>query len=247
MREKLYNLIEPKSMTSIYSIIYDVVMVIIILLSFVPLVFKENRPVFQVIDHFCVTVFIIDYFLRWITADFRFKKKSIVSFIRYPFSFMAIVDLLSILPSFFVLHGTFKTLRIFRLLKTLRVLRVVRIFRYSSSLQILKNVFYNHRISLLFVCMLAVGYVFVTALVMFQVEPDTFENFFDAVYWSTVSVTTIGYGDIIPVSTVGKVITVISALVGVAIIALPTSIITAGYMQENRKIDEEIIEKRKGD
>lgn len=70
---------------------------------------------------------------------------------------------------------------------------------------------------------------------IFQLEPDLFQTFFDALYWATISITTIGYGDISPVTTVGRFVTMISALVGVAVIALPSGIITAAYMDEIKK------------
>lgn len=82
---------------------------------------------------------------------------------------------------------------------------------------------------------LAIGYILITALIMFNIEPDTFKDFFDAIYWATVSLTTVGYGDIYAVSDVGKVITMISPLFGIAIVALPAGIITAGYMEEIKR------------
>ena len=85
------------------------------------------------------------------------------------------------------------------------------------------------------VCVLAVGYIFISALVIFNVEPETFNNFFDAIYWATVSLTTVGYGDIYAVSMAGKFITMISSVFGIAIVALPAGIITAGYMEELNK------------
>ncbi len=72
-------------------------------------------------------------------------------------------------------------------------------------------------------------------LIMFNVEPATFPSFFDAVYWATVSLTTVGYGDIYAVSTIGKVITMLSSVFGIAIVALPAGIVTAGYMEEINK------------
>ena len=74
----------------------------------------------------------------------------------------------------------------------------------------------------------------ITALLIFNVEPETFDTFFDAVNWATVSVTTMGYGDIYATTTIGQIITMISAIFGIAIIALPVGIITAGYMDEIR-------------
>lgn len=85
---------------------------------------------------------------------------------------------------------------------------------------------------MLVVLWLAVAYVLVSALVIFNVEPQTFDSFFDAVYWATISLTTMGYGDIYPVSTAGQVITMLSSVLGIAIVALPASIITTGYMEE---------------
>lgn len=79
-----------------------------------------------------------------------------------------------------------------------------------------------------------------SALIVFNVEPDTFPTFFDAIYWATVSLTTVGYGDIYAVSGAGKVITMISALFGIAIVALPAGIVTAGYMDEIKQQEENI-------
>jgi len=71
----------------------------------------------------------------------------------------------------------------------------------------------------------------VAALIVFNVEPETFNNFFDAVYWATVSLTTVGYGDLYPVTTAGRVVTIISSIMGIIIIALPSGVITAAYME----------------
>ena len=76
---------------------------------------------------------------------------------------------------------------------------------------------------------------------MYNVEPDTFNTFFDAVYWATISLTTVGYGDIYPVTAAGRIVTMISSVFGVAIIALPSGVVTAGYLDEiNKKEDENI-------
>ena len=97
---------------------------------------------------------------------------------------------------------------------------------------ILLNVFRNQRDALVFVFGLAMSYVFICALVIFNVEPETFNSFFEAVYWAVISLSTVGYGDIYPVTTIGRVITILSAIIGIAIIALPAGVITAGYMEE---------------
>ena len=105
---------------------------------------------------------------------------------------MAIIDLLSILPSLTIINDGLKVLRVLRMIRALRVLRVFKAMRYSKSFEIIGNVLHSSRDSLIAVCALAGGYILVSALVVFNVEPDSFESFFDAVYWATVSLTTVG-------------------------------------------------------
>lgn len=157
---------------------------------------------------------------------------------RYPISFMAIIDLISILPSLSFVNSGFKLLRVLRMIRAMRVFRVFKAMRYSRSFEIIGNVLRSSKDSLVAVCALAGGYILVSALVIFNVEPDSFNSFFDAIYWATVSLTTVGYGDIYPVSTLGRIITMVSSIFGIAIVALPAGIITAGYMNEISKPQE---------
>lgn len=157
---------------------------------------------------------------------------------------MAIIDLLSILPVFNLLNPTFKVVRVSRLLKILRIFKIVR---YFKPLEIILAVVRKQSNILLTVLSLALFYIFFTALIMFNAEEDLnpetgeylFKNFFDAFYWAACTLTTVGYGDLYPISTIGRVISIMSSMIGIAIIALPSGIITAGYMDElrNRKKD----------
>ena len=145
---------------------------------------------------------------------------------------MAIVDLVSILPSLSIISNGFKVLRVLRMIRALRVFRVFKTIRYSKNFEIIGRVLKSSKNSLMAVGVLAVGYIIVSALIIFNVEPDSFKSFFDAIYWATVSLTTVGYGDIYPVTTIGRLITMASSIFGIAIVALPAGIITAGYMKE---------------
>lgn len=235
MRKRIYEIIETAGDGDRISAAYDVFMIVVIVVSLIPLAFKEEPRVFRILDAVCVGIFAVDYLLRLITADYKFGRKTALSFVRYPFSFMAVVDLLSILPSVTPLNGSFKVLRVMRMLRAMRVLRVFKAVRYSKSLQIIGRVFKVSKEPLMAVGSLAFAYVMVSALVILNVEPDSFGNFFDAVYWATVSLTTMGYGDIYPVTTVGRIVTMLSSVFGIAIVALPSGIITAGYMNEIEK------------
>jgi voltage-gated potassium channel len=237
MRKRIYEIIEKSEGRDIASAVYDYAMIVVIIVSLVPLAFKTDTQVMKLVDKATVTIFILDYLLRWMTADYKFEEKSAKAFIRYPFSVMAIVDLVSILPSLTIINSGFKVLRILRMIRAMRVLRVFKAMRYSKSFEIIGNVLHSSKDSLVAVCALAGGYIMVSALIIFNVEPDSFQNFFDAIYWATVSLTTVGYGDIYPVSTLGRVITMISSIFGIAIVALPAGIITAGYMTEINKMN----------
>ena len=231
-------MIEPRNDSS-FSRVYDWIMLAAIVVGIIPLMFKEKSNLFCFFDLISGICFIIDYILRWITADLSSRHNRVVAFIVYPFTTMAIIDLLSILPTFNLLSPTFKVVRISRLLKMLRVIRVVR---YYEPLEIIVAVVRRQSKILWTVFSLAIFYIFITALIMFNAEeeinPNTgnllFNNFFDAFYWAACTLTTVGYGDLYPVSNIGRIISIISSMVGIAIIALPSGIVTAGYLDELR-------------
>ena len=232
MRKRIFEIIEKSKDDDRLSHIYDVFMIIIIVISLIPLAFKQENKTLAILDKVALVIFIIDYSLRWLTADYKFEKHSAFSFLRYPFSLMAIIDLVSILPSLSIISRGFKVLRVLRMIRALRVLRVFKGLRYSNNFRIIANVIKNSKKSLGAVLALALGYIVISALIIFNVEPDSFNTFFDAIYWATVSLTTVGYGDIYPVSVLGRIITMLSSILGIAIVALPAGIITAGYMKE---------------
>lgn len=234
MRKKLFSIIESAENDSKLSNVYDFIMMVTIVVSVVPLAFKETNSIFQWIDYITVTIFILDYFLRLITADYKLKK-SVLSFFVYPITPMAVIDLISILPSITILNSSFRLLKLFRLLRTLKVLRAFKFLRYSKSFDIITNVFRKQKKVLSAVATMAVAYILISALVIYNVEPESFETFFDAIYWATISLTTVGYGDIYPITTIGRIVTMISSAFGIAIIALPSGVITAGYLEEISK------------
>lgn len=229
MRKRIFEIIEVAKENDKISRFYDYFMYAVIIISIVPLFFKQSNSIFQIIERITVSIFILDYILRWITADFKFKDNGKYAFVKYPISFFSILDLLSILPSLSILNSGFKLFRLFRLNKAFRTLRLLR---YSKSFNLILAVIKKEKKALLAVVYLSLGYLVLTALIMFQVEPTSFNSFFDAFYWAVVTLTTVGYGDIYPVSDTGKIVSMFSSFMGIAIIALPTGIITAGYMSE---------------
>lgn len=231
IRKRIFEIIEVSQEQDAASTVYDTFMLVVIVGSLIPLAFKSTNQLFTSIDLIAAVIFSVDYLLRLITADYKLGK-GISSFILYPFTPMALIDLLAILPSFTVISSGFRLVKILRLFRTLRVFRSFKLFRYSKSMEIIIDVIKSQQAPLGAVCSMAIGYIIISALIIFNVEPDTFDGFFDAIYWATVSLTTMGYGDIYPVTTVGRIVTMVSSFVGIAIVALPAGIITAGYMDK---------------
>ena len=239
LQQKIFDLINRDRKGMFASRIYDWYMLVMIIASIVPLMFIDDYPIFKVIEIITVTAFIIDYILRWYTSDLQLKRGRI-SYLIYPFTPMAIIDLLSILPGLNLISPEFKLLRLTRLLKIIRLLKIVR---YSDKITIFLRVLSKEKEVLLSVLMLALLYIFITALIMFNAEPhinpltggETFHSFFDALYWATVTLTTVGYGDLCPVTDIGRIVSMLSSLFGVAIIALPSGVITASYLEELRE------------
>ena len=232
-RNKIYDTIET-GRDSVISKIYDWAILFFIVISIIPLAFREQNIWFEWFDKVSVSIFIIDYLLRWMTADYRMPERpKWVAFLTYPFTAFAIVDLLSILPSVLVVN---KALKLFRITRLFKILRVFKFIRYSKNVQILFKVLRKERHILFTVFWIALFYILITALIMFNVEESAmFEDFFDALYWATTTLTTVGYGDIYPSTDIGRVISMLSAILGVAVIALPSGVITASYLEELRE------------
>lgn len=211
------------------SMLYDRFMIGCILLSLLPLCFREETKLLFWLDKATLLIFIADYGLRWATADFKLREGKMRSFLRYPTTFFALIDLIAILSSLTPLNSS---LRIVRMMRLPRCMKTLKLLRYSDGFLLILQVFHKKKEDLLSVCILAIGYILLSALILFQAEPDTFGNYFDAIYWSTVTLMTVGYGDFYPATALGKCIMMFSSFFGVIIFALPTGIITAGYLNE---------------
>ncbi len=237
IKKRVYEIIEVDREDDVWSSIYDVFMLIVIALSIIPMTLKHPAAYWTYVDQVCVLIFMIDYVLRWWTADLKLPESK-HPYVEYPFTFMAVVDLLTILPSIGKLNSVlrgFKLMRILRIMRVFRALRVFKAFRYSKNFQIILRVMKQSKSSLITVTLFVITYVFTSALIVFNVEPNTFENFFEALYWATTSLATIGYGDIAPVSEIGRFVAMVSSILGLAIIAMPSGIITAGFLEELEK------------
>lgn len=232
MRKRIHVLVDHVDPHSRLCRIYEYFICGVALLSVFPLLFKgsDAMPAMVLLDRFTVYILFADYIMRWICRDYTTSQKGLKPFLLYPFTPFAVVDMLSMLPSLGILRNHFRIFRMFR---------VFMLLRHSQNLVYISRVFKKERKTLTSVFVITVSYIFVSALAMFSYEADTFDNFFGALYWATTALTTVGYGDVYPLSVIGQFISMISSLFGIAIIALPSGIITAGFMEEIGKKKEE--------
>ena len=231
IKRRTYEVIEVSSIGDASSRAYDVLMTTTVIVGLVPLTLKTDNFYTTIIEIMTAVILFIDYCARVYTADYKMGYKSIKAYIAYVFTPLAIFDLLSILPVIYLLFP----IPSLRLLKLIRIFRVLKLVRYSKTMIVIANVVRKVKTQLIAVLILITIYIFVSAMLIFQLEPNLFDSFFDALYWATISITTIGYGDIYPTTDIGRFITMISALMGVAVIALPSGMITAAYMNEISK------------
>lgn len=170
-------------------------------------------------------IFITDYIFKIIIAD---KKTN------YILSFYGLIDLLSIVPS--LIPGAVLDLRTLRLVRTFRILRLFKIKTHSDSVVALINVFKREKDILIATFFGAFMIIICSGIIVYGVEspaqPDVFENIPQAIWWAIATMTTVGYGDIYPITLLGKIIATILIFVGIGIIAIPSSVISAGFLHE---------------
>lgn len=246
-RKLLFKIIRPYSpaikvcAVSHLCRVYDAVIITFVFISIVPLFFKHDAPFLVTLNYYVSIVFIVDYILNWITADFSLKKKKL-SFLLYPITPWAIIDLLAIIPFFFNVSDTLVLFRIFRLV---RLSRLFKALKYSNSFNIFLSALKKQKDILLALLAVTLAYIVISSLIIFNVEPDVFPDVTEAIFWSASALTNITVTDtILLTTTAGKVIALISSFLGIALIALPTGVITGAFMSELHR--HHLSEKKRG-
>ncbi len=241
MRRRLFKIIQIGSREDFISRAFDYFIVAMIFLNILSLfleTFEQLSPIFpllKVVEIFTLSVFCVEYALRIITADFLYPEVSrghaIVKFI---FSFDGIVDLLTIVPFFF-----FSGFVMFRMLRVVRIFRLFRINSQYDSFNIITSVLKTKRnqiISSVFIIMIL---MLASSLGMYSAEheaqPEAFANAFSGIWWSMSTLLTVGYGDIYPITFAGRVMGICIAFLGVGAVAIPTGIISAGFVEQYGK------------
>lgn len=260
MRKRIFEIIQPDCGNSLASRVFDWTITALILVSVI-IVFavtfdlpEEVQRVLMRIEEFASVVFTIEYLLRILTADLLYPRRGVlVSRVRYVLSPMAIIDLLAVLPFWLPMFLPCSMLAL-RSLRLVRILRILKLNRYFDALRSIGEVLSSKRReligSLFFVGLL----MLVSSLLMYSVEhdaqPEVFRNAFSGLWWAVATLTTVGYGDIYPVTILGRILGALIAFSGIAALAIPTGIITAGLTERighGKAVDEELARQRDKD
>ncbi len=206
---------------------FDVILLILIILSIVIVILdsissynRQYASLFSSLEWILTTLFTIEYILRLVSIGKPW---------RYVFSFLGIIDLLAIIPSFLsIFFIGAESLMVFRVLRFLRIFRIFKLTHFLSEMEFLKAAIVGSLKKISIFMMVVLGLVIILGSVMYLVEKgkNGFSSIPDSIYWAIVTITTVGYGDISPVTSLGKFIASIIMLIGYGIIAVPTGIIT---------------------
>lgn len=223
-RTKLKSIIENNSTKSGRA--FDLIiqfLIVVSLISFtietIPNLSEQTQFLLYITEVVCITIFTIEYLLRLFVADNKIK---------FIFSFFGLIDLFAILPFYISSAIDLRSIRIFRLL---RLFRAFKIFRYSRALQRLTSAFkaIKAELTLFAIATLFLLYVSSVGIYYFESEaqPETFSSIFHCLWWSVATLTTVGYGDVYPITIGGKIFTSIIVLIGIGIVAVPTGLIAS--------------------
>lgn len=187
-----------------------------------------------IVETVSVVIFTIEYILRLWVADLSYPElPPFRARLKYIRSFAAVIDLVSLMPSF--ISAMSANFMVLRMLRVLRLLRAFKLNRYTHALRDIGEVF-RKKASQLISSMLVVSFLMVISSVLMydaehEAQPEVFDNALSGLWWAIATLTTVGYGDIYPVTTIGRVMSAIIALLGIGLVAVPTGIITAGFSE----------------
>lgn len=241
IKERIFNIIQIGNKDDFLSRGFDIFISIVIVAN-IAAMFAETfseiaflHPACKVIEFVTVIIFCIEYILRIWTADLLYKnKKRWRAVLRFLVSYDGIVDLLTILP-FFFLSGFV----LFRMLRVVRIFHLFRINAQHDSFSVITTVLKEKKNQIFSSVFIIVVLMLASSIGIYNVEhdiqPEVFENAFSGIWWSMSTLLTVGYGDIYPITVIGKLMGIIIAFLGVGVVAIPTGIISAGFVEHYTK------------
>lgn len=241
VRRKIFDIIQIGDKSNVASRCFDIFIVLNILLN-ITVMFMETFEalagyvtLFKWIEIITTGIFCIEYILRIWTADYLYPNAgNVVARLRFIVSFEGIIDLFTILPAFF-LSGFV----VFRMLRVVRIFHLFRLNARMDSFHIITRVLYEKKNQLASSIFIILILMLASSLFMYNVEhkvqPEVFRDAFSGIWWGMSTLLTVGYGDIYPITTIGKIMAIIIAFLGVGTVAIPTGIISAGFVEQYQR------------
>ena len=245
IKEKVFEIIQPAEDGKLASRIFDCIIMFLIALSIFSIfaiTFDLSESMtrhLRQVEKVSLIVFTIEYLLRVWTSDLLFPEETrLKALFKYLTMGMAVIDLLAILPFYLPMIFPINLLGL-RMLRLTRILRVCKLTRYSEALASIADVFTSKSKEIIASFLVVFLLLVVASLMIYYAEHDTqpeaFKNAFSGLWWAVATLTTVGYGDIYPVTVMGRIIGAIIALLGIGMVAIPTGIISSGFMEHLRK------------
>lgn len=242
-RKRLFHIIEVGSDFDAHSRFYDyenAAAIVLNLIATIMMTFEEIRVLYGDILNFVIQLtlifFVLDYIFRIWTAKFQYEAFSEwKAILKYVFSVSGLVDLFSFLPEylpFFFPGGTIA----FRMIRIVRIFRLFRINYYFDSFSVITAVLKSRKQQLVSSVFIIIVLMIASSLCMYSLEheaqPEIFNNAFSGIWWAASTLLTVGYGDIYPITTLGKIFGIFITFLGVGVVAIPTGIISAGFVEQ---------------
>lgn len=244
-RKRLFEIIQLGNKEDIPSRLCDYIIVITIVVNLAILVINtfdfsnKIQGLLNTIEAVTVGIFVIEYIIRIITADLRYPELGgVAARIRFIFSVEGMIDLLALLPYFFLMLPA--GIVAFRILRVFRVFHLFRINKQYDSFNVVLDVLKDKKEQILSSVILILMLMLASSVAIYSLEhdaqPDVFSNAFSGMWWSVSTLLTVGYGDIYPITIAGQILTIVTAFLGVGMVAIPTGIISAGFVERYTRL-----------
>lgn len=242
MQEYLYKqlaLSSDSTFTRLSKIIYAIIFlsIVSIVLESEITIYAGNESLFIKVNYFFGIIFLIEYCMRLYAIGASKEYAGISGRIKYIFSFYALIDLLAFLP--FLLFPQASETFLLRIFRALRLFSMLRTTKAASGFVLIGNVVKDKLDELMYAMSITFGVIFVSAICLYlaegHIQPDAFGSIPRALWWASSTLTTISYGDVIPVTVLGKILTMIITIASIGIVAIPTGILAAGFSEAMAK------------
>ena len=246
IKTRLYEILEGSVVGDRVHRAFDIFIVTLITANVLAVMMETEKgfhlkhaEALRMFEVFSVAIFTIEYFLRiWVCTNNPRFKGAISGRVKYSISLLALIDLMAILPFYLPLFIPFD-LRILRVIRLIRLARLLKVGRYSEALKLFGRVLRTKREELLAALFILFIILIVSSSLLYYVEspvqPEKYSSIPASMWWGVVTLTTVGYGDIYPITPLGKLFGALISLIGIGFFAIPAGMLSAGFIEEHRR------------